>query len=76
MPSEYNQITFGAGALGVARGQDPAINNDSQFFITKTAANWLDGQYTNWGQVTEGMDVVNQIAIGDKIAAMAIVEKK
>ena len=76
MPSEYNQITFGAGALGVARGGDPALNNDSQFFITKTAANWLDGQYTNWGQVVQGMEVVNQIAIGDTITGMSIVEKK
>jgi cyclophilin family peptidyl-prolyl cis-trans isomerase len=76
MPSEYNQITFGVGALGVARGGDPALNNDSQFFITKSAANWLDGQYTNWGQVTQGQEVVNQIAIGDTITGMSIVEKK
>jgi cyclophilin family peptidyl-prolyl cis-trans isomerase len=76
MPSEYNMVPFGAGALGVARGQDPAINNDSQFFITKTAAGWLDGQYTNWGQVTEGMDVVNSIAIGDKINSITIEERQ
>jgi cyclophilin family peptidyl-prolyl cis-trans isomerase len=76
MPSEYNDITFKAGSLGIARGQDPAQNNDSQFFITKTAANWLDGQYTNWGEVVQGMEVVNQIAIGDKINAAAVVDKK
>jgi cyclophilin family peptidyl-prolyl cis-trans isomerase len=76
MPSEYNMIPFGAGALGVARGPDPAVNNDSQFFITKTEAGWLDGQYTNWGQVTEGMDVVNAIAIGDKINSITIEERK
>jgi peptidyl-prolyl cis-trans isomerase B (cyclophilin B) len=76
MPSEYNMIPFGAGALGVARGNDPSINNDSQFFITKTAAGWLDGQYTNWGQVTEGMDVVNSIAIGDKINSITVEERQ
>jgi cyclophilin family peptidyl-prolyl cis-trans isomerase len=76
IPSEYNMVPFGAGALGVARGQDPAINNDSQFFITKTPAGWLDGQYTNWGQVTEGMDVVNAIAIGDKINSITIEERQ
>jgi cyclophilin family peptidyl-prolyl cis-trans isomerase len=76
MPSEYNMVPFGAGALGVARGQDPAINNDSQFFITKTAAGWLDGQYTNWGQVTEGMDVVTSIAIGDKINSITVEERQ
>ena len=76
MPSEYNQLTFKAGALGVARGNNPALNNDSQFFITKTDANWLDSQYTNWGQVVTGMDVVNQIAIGDKINSVAITDKQ
>ena len=60
----------------VARGQDPAISNDSQFFITKSAAGWLDGQYTNWGQVTEGMDVVNAIAIGDKINSITVEERQ
>jgi peptidyl-prolyl cis-trans isomerase B (cyclophilin B) len=63
------------GALGIARGGDPAINNDSQFFIVKTDANFLNGQYTNWGQVTEGMEVVNQIAIGDKINSMRVDNK-
>jgi cyclophilin family peptidyl-prolyl cis-trans isomerase len=75
MPSEYNQINFGPGALGIARGGDPAINNDSQFFITKSDASYLDGQYTNWGQVVEGMDVVNQIAIGDKINTITIEDR-
>jgi peptidyl-prolyl cis-trans isomerase B (cyclophilin B) len=72
MPSEYNQIDFKAGALGVARGQDPAINNDSQFFIVKTDSSFLDGQYTNWGQVVQGMDVVTKIAIGDKINSIKV----
>jgi cyclophilin family peptidyl-prolyl cis-trans isomerase len=76
MPSEYNMVPFGSGALGVARGPDPAVNNDSQFFITKTDAGWLDGQYTNWGQVTEGMDVVNAIAIGDKINSITVEERQ
>lgn len=76
MPSEYNQLSFGAGALGVARGGDPAINNDSQFFITKSPSDFLDGQYTNFGQVIEGMEVVNQIAIGDKIIKMAVSNQK
>jgi peptidyl-prolyl cis-trans isomerase B (cyclophilin B) len=78
MPSEYNNIPFGVGALGVARGQDPAINNDSQLFIVKdaAAAAGLVGQYTNWGQVVQGMDVVNQIAIGDKINTITIEDRQ
>ena len=72
MPSEYNQIPFKAGALGVARGPDPAINNDSQFFIVKSDADYLNGQYTNFGQVIEGMDVVNKIAIGDTMTKVTV----
>ena len=76
MPSEYNNLPFKAGSLGIARGDDPAQNNDSQFFITKSPAETLNGQYTNWGEVVQGMDVVNKIDIGDKINAAAVVEKK
>lgn len=75
MPAEYNRLHFGAGALGVARGADKSKNNDSQFFITKTDASWLDGEYTNWGQVAEGMDVVQKIAIGDKINSVRVEER-
>ena len=76
MPSEYNQLTFKAGALGIARGGDPAINNDSQFFIVKVDSPHLDTQYTNWGQVIEGLEVVNQIAIGDKMNKVTISNTK
>jgi cyclophilin family peptidyl-prolyl cis-trans isomerase len=76
MPSEYNDLPFKVGSLGIARGQDPTQNNDSQFFITKTSAEWLNGQYTNWGEVVQGMEVVSQIAIGDKINAASVVEKR
>jgi cyclophilin family peptidyl-prolyl cis-trans isomerase len=76
MPSEYNDLPFKAGSLGIARGNDPAQNNDSQFFITKSPAETLNGQYTNWGEVVQGMDVVNKIDIGDKINSAAVVEKK
>jgi cyclophilin family peptidyl-prolyl cis-trans isomerase len=72
MTAEYNNIPFVAGSLGIARGQDRAANNDSQFFITKSDSPHLNGQYTNWGQVIEGMDVVNSITIGDKIDSMTI----
>ncbi|KKQ42222.1 MAG: Peptidyl-prolyl cis-trans isomerase cyclophilin type, partial [Candidatus Levybacteria bacterium GW2011_GWB1_37_8] len=46
--------------------------NDAQFFITKTDASWLNGQYTNFGIVTKGMDVVNKIDVGDKILGIII----
>ncbi len=72
MLTEINDKPFIVGSLGVARGSNPQISNDSQFFITKTDASWLNNQYTNFGEVTDGMDVVNKIAIGDKILSISV----
>jgi peptidyl-prolyl cis-trans isomerase B (cyclophilin B) len=72
VPSEYNDLSFKLGAVGIARGGDPAINNGSQWFVVKKDSTFLDKQYTNFGQVTSGMDVVQKIAIGDKIKTITI----
>ena len=72
MATEINALPFKAGALGVARKNDIRVSNDAQFFITKTDASWLDQQYTNFGEVTDGMDVVNKISIGDKILGIQV----
>jgi peptidyl-prolyl cis-trans isomerase B (cyclophilin B) len=72
MQTEINQLPFVEGSLGVARGADIRVSNDSQFFITKTESSHLNGQYTNFGQVTEGMNVVNSMKIGDKILGITI----
>src|SRR5712691_3031838 len=72
VPSEYNDLSFKLGAAGIARGQDPAFNNDSQFFVVKKDSTFLDKQYTNFGQVTAGMDVVAGIKIGDRIKTIRI----
>lgn len=72
MPAEQTpSISFVVGSVGVARGSDPSINNGSQFFITKTQADWLNGQYTNFGIVVRGMDVVNKLQVGDKILSIS-----
>src|SRR5690349_112900 len=65
--SEYNQTRFRTGAVGIARGPDRRLNSDCQWFIVKRDSDFLNGDYTNVGQVTQGMDVVNKIAIGDKM---------
>ncbi len=72
MPTELNDKPFVVGALGVARGGNIKISNDAQFFITKTDSQFLNKQYTNFGIVTGGMDVVNKIAIGDKILGITV----
>ena len=55
---------FLRGTLGMARGQDMDSAN-SQFFICFADAPWLDGGYTAWGEVVEGMEFVDQIKQGD-----------
>jgi len=54
------------GAVAMARSAQPD-SAGSQFYILKTDAPWLDGQYAVFGLVTEGMDVVDKLAIGDKM---------
>lgn len=67
MPVEFNSKPFIIGSLGVASRGDGKVQNDAQFFITKKDSQFLNSQYTNFGIVTKGMDVVNKIKIGDKI---------
>jgi len=74
MPTELSQRPFVIGSVGVARGGDIAVSNDSQFFICTTDCAFLTGQYTNFGTVIEGMDVVKNIAIGDTIQGVSILE--
>lgn len=72
MPTEFNDKPFVVGSVGVARRSDPKVQNDSQFFITKSESSWLNGQYTNFGIVTSGMDIVNSTEIGDKILSITV----
>ena len=65
--AEFNKGHHVRGAVSMARAQN--INSaDSQFFIVFKAAPHLDGQYTYWGQVVEGMEHVDSIKKGDSMA--------
>jgi cyclophilin family peptidyl-prolyl cis-trans isomerase len=66
------------GALAMARRGGPAQttpSSGSQFYITLEPQPGLDGDYTVFGQVTQGMDVVQKIAVGDVIQEITIEEK-
>jgi peptidylprolyl isomerase len=63
VPAEFSQASFGRGTIGAARSSDPNSAN-SQFFICFDAASHLNGQYTVWGQVVEGMQFVDAIKKG------------
>jgi cyclophilin family peptidyl-prolyl cis-trans isomerase len=59
--AEFNENKHTRGALSMARSQDPN-SAGSQFFIVLKDANFLDGQYTVFGKVVSGMNVVDKIA--------------
>jgi peptidylprolyl isomerase len=65
VPAEFSKAPFKRGTLGMARAEDPNSGN-SQFFICLADSDFLDGQYTVFGQVTSGMDIVDKIKKGDK----------
>jgi peptidylprolyl isomerase len=63
LPLEASQRHFVRGVCGMARSSSPNSGN-SQFFIMFAPAPSLDGSYTIWGQVTRGMEYVDQIKRG------------
>ena len=58
--AEFNKQPHKRGVLSMARAQDPN-SAGSQFFICVADANFLDGQYTAFGEVVSGMDVADRI---------------
>ncbi len=64
LKAEFNSTPFKRGTLGAARTQNPDTAN-SQFFICFEAASHLNGQYTAFGQVIEGMQFVDRIKKGN-----------
>lgn len=74
LPAEFNATKHTPGILSMARTSDPN-SAGSQFFIMLGTAPHLDNQYTVFGKVTEGMDVVNQIRAGDKMTRVSVNQK-
>ena len=64
IPAEFSDVPFDRGIVGMARSQSPDSAN-SQFFIMFTEGHFLNNQYTVVGRVTEGMDVVDALKLGD-----------
>ena len=61
---EFNSLPHDRGTVSMARSSDPNSAN-SQFFICFEPAPFLDRQYTVFGKVIEGMDIVDKIKRGD-----------
>lgn len=64
LPAEFSKQPHVRGVCSMARTMDPNSAN-SQFFICFDDARFLDGQYTVWGEVTEGMEHVDALPKGE-----------
>ncbi|WP_425441163.1 peptidylprolyl isomerase [Rubrimonas cliftonensis] len=65
LKAEFSQTPFERGTLGMARSQSPNSAN-SQFFICFEESAWLNGQYTVFGKVVDGMQHVDNIKMGSR----------
>lgn len=66
LKAEFSSEQHDRGTVSMARAQNPNSAN-SQFFICFERSPWLDRQYSVWGKVTEGMDVVDTIKRGEPV---------
>ena len=66
LEAEFTSEPFVRGTVGMARAQNPNSAN-SQFFIMLEDSPHLNNQYTVWGKVVKGMDVVDKIKKGDQL---------
>jgi len=66
LKAEFNREPHVRGTVSMARAQNPD-SGDSQFFICFDDATFLDGQYTAWGNVIEGMENVDKIKRGEPV---------
>lgn len=73
LPAEFNDIPHIKGTVAMARTLDPN-SADSQFYITLSKQEHLDNQYTVFGQVIDGLDVLNKIRKDDKIINFVITD--
>jgi peptidylprolyl isomerase len=66
LDAEFTREPHVRGTVSMARAAHPD-SADSQFFICFDEAPWLDGQYTVWGQVVDGMENVDRIKRGEPV---------
>jgi peptidylprolyl isomerase len=66
LEAEFSREPHVRGVCSMARAADPD-SADSQFFICFDDARFLDGQYTVWGKVTEGMEAIDKIKRGEPV---------
>jgi peptidylprolyl isomerase len=67
LKAEFSTAKHVRGTVSMARAQNPD-SADSQFFICFAESKWLDGQYTVWGEVIDGVENVDKIKRGEPVS--------
>jgi cyclophilin family peptidyl-prolyl cis-trans isomerase len=75
LKAEFNDLKHLTGTVAMARTANDINSAGSQFYICLAPAQFLDGQYTIFGQVVDGMNVVNSIKVGDVMQKITISSK-
>ena len=71
LPAEFNERKHIAGTVGMARRHDPD-SADSQFYICLEPQPFLDGKYTVFGQVVEGLELLSKIQERDPVVKLTL----
>ncbi len=74
LKAEFNDTPYTRGTVGMARSMNPD-SGDSQFFITFGDCAFLNGEYTVWGQVIEGMEHIDEVEKGEPPANPSKISK-
>lgn len=73
IPYENSGMQHVKGAVGLARLEDDKNSGDSQFYIMLEKYSFLDGQYTVFGMVTSGANLLDKIELGDRVTRVSVV---
>ncbi len=72
LKAEFNKLQHIKGTVAMARKPEDIDSADSQFYISLTTLNHLDSNYTVFGQVVDGLEILDKINLNDKIITISI----
>lgn len=72
LKAEFNRREFLRGVVGMARSTDPD-SAGSQIYLMLGSAPHLNGKYTAFGRIVRGLDVMDEIKVGDRITSIKVV---
>lgn len=74
IPFEDTNLSHEEGAVGLARALSDRDSGDSQFYLVLEPAKFLDGNYTVFGKVVSGLDIMHRLEKGDLVVSVTVVK--